>query len=285
MLDVHAPHGGVHTWKDFWIHLGTIAAGLLIAISLEQSVEALHRLHERHVLEDELRVEGEDNKTAAEVDVTYYDARLRFLLGLRRDIDTMIATGGKANLTFRAFKAPPAGHGMSPGTTTLNLNSTVWDTAKADGRLALLPDAVKKTFGVLYHHKEQVDEQQVTYSGISKRRSSFQGQFSDLATPATPVLSRMSEAELREFRGLIMDDLQETTSLRFITLNFLGDSNLVLNTALTYDAKSAERAMVTAEADEAAAHRLDYLEMAKEIDAEDAAREKAGARPAPQAGK
>jgi hypothetical protein len=285
MLDVHAPHGGVHTWKDFWIHLGTIAAGLLIAISLEQSVEALHRLHERHVLEDELRVEGEDNKTAAEVDVTYYDARLRFLLGLRRDIDTMIATGGKANLTFRAFKAPPAGHGMSPGTTTLNLNSTVWDTAKADGRLALLPDAVNKTFGVLYHHKEQVDEQQVTYSGISKRRSSFQGQFSDLATPATPVLSRMSEAELREFRGLIMDDLQETTSLRFITLNFLGDSNLVLNTALTYDAKSAERAMVTAEADEAAAHRLDYLEMAKEIDAEDAAREKAGARPAPQAGK
>ena len=24
MIDVHAPHGGMHTWKDFWIHLGTI---------------------------------------------------------------------------------------------------------------------------------------------------------------------------------------------------------------------------------------------------------------------
>ena len=45
VIDVHAPHGGMHTWKDFWIHLGTIAAGLLIAISLEQGVEALHRLH------------------------------------------------------------------------------------------------------------------------------------------------------------------------------------------------------------------------------------------------
>jgi hypothetical protein len=58
MLDVHAPHGTVHTWKDFFIHLGTIAIGLLIAIGLEQSVEALHHrqqvretrtaLHEEH---------------------------------------------------------------------------------------------------------------------------------------------------------------------------------------------------------------------------------------------
>jgi len=284
VIDVHVPHE-THTWKDFWIHLGTIAAGLLIAISLEQSVEALHRLHERHVLEDELRVEWEDNKTAAEVDVAYFDARLRFLLGLRGDIDTMIATGGKANLPFHAFKAPPAGHGMAPGTTSLNLNSTVWDTAKADGRLALLPDAVKKTFGVLYHHKAQWDERSDSYSGAQRRRTSFQGQFSDLATPTTPVLSRMSEAELRELRGLIMDDLGETTSLRFITLNFLGDSNLVFNAALTYDAKSAEQAMVKAEADAQAAHRLDYAKMADEIEAEDAARDKAGAKPAAGSGK
>ena len=27
MIDVHAPHGGLHTWKDFWIHLGTITWG------------------------------------------------------------------------------------------------------------------------------------------------------------------------------------------------------------------------------------------------------------------
>jgi hypothetical protein len=279
MIDVHMPHE-THTWKDFWIHLGTIAVGLLIAISLEQSVEALHRLHERHVLEDELRLEGEDNKTNAEIDVVYYDARVRFLLGLRGDIDTMIATGGKANLPFRAFQAPPAGHGMQPGTTTLNLNSTVWDTAKADGRLALLPDAVKKTFGVLYHHKAQWDERQASLLVMQRRRTSFQGQFSDLATPTVPVFSRMSEAELRELRGLVMDDLVETGSLRGITLTFLGDSNLVFNAALSYDAKSAERAIVKAEEDAAAAHRPDYIKMAKEIEAEDAARDKAAAKPA-----
>jgi hypothetical protein len=23
-MDVHAPHGAMHSWKDFWVHLGTI---------------------------------------------------------------------------------------------------------------------------------------------------------------------------------------------------------------------------------------------------------------------
>jgi cytochrome c553 len=33
VLDVHMPHA-THTWKDFFIHLGTITAGLLIAFAL-----------------------------------------------------------------------------------------------------------------------------------------------------------------------------------------------------------------------------------------------------------
>src|ERR1035441_4382117 len=66
VIDVHAPHGGVHTWKDFWIHLGTITLGLLIAISLEQSVEWLHHLHQRHELERQFMAEGEANKEISE---------------------------------------------------------------------------------------------------------------------------------------------------------------------------------------------------------------------------
>ena len=42
MLDVHAPHSPTHTWKDFFIHIATICIGLLIAIGLEQTVEAIH---------------------------------------------------------------------------------------------------------------------------------------------------------------------------------------------------------------------------------------------------
>ena len=34
MLDVHAPHATVHTWKDFFIHITIITIGLLIASNL-----------------------------------------------------------------------------------------------------------------------------------------------------------------------------------------------------------------------------------------------------------
>jgi hypothetical protein len=60
MLDVHAPHESVHTWKDFFIHIATIVIGLLIAIGLEQTVEFFHHRHQvadvRGQLETELRI-------------------------------------------------------------------------------------------------------------------------------------------------------------------------------------------------------------------------------------
>ena len=43
MIDVHAPHESVHTWKDFFIHIATIAVGL------EQLVEYFH--HRQQVTE------------------------------------------------------------------------------------------------------------------------------------------------------------------------------------------------------------------------------------------
>jgi len=57
MLEVHAPHETVHTWRDFFIHIATIVVGLLIAVGLEQVVEAVHQHRElvetREALEQE----------------------------------------------------------------------------------------------------------------------------------------------------------------------------------------------------------------------------------------
>jgi hypothetical protein len=54
MLDVHPPHTPTHTWRDFFIHIATIVIGLLIAVALEQTVEAVHHHHERTELRDSL---------------------------------------------------------------------------------------------------------------------------------------------------------------------------------------------------------------------------------------
>ena len=45
-VEIHTPHA-VKTWKEFFIELGTVVLGILIAITLEQMVENWHesRLH------------------------------------------------------------------------------------------------------------------------------------------------------------------------------------------------------------------------------------------------
>ncbi len=53
-MEVHELHERLHSWKDFWIDLGTITIGLLIALGLEAGVEQIHHVEQRHELEEEL---------------------------------------------------------------------------------------------------------------------------------------------------------------------------------------------------------------------------------------
>jgi hypothetical protein len=61
MLDVHAAHETIHTWKDFLIHLTTIVIGLLIAVGLEQTVEYFHHRHQVAEMRKALDVERRIN--------------------------------------------------------------------------------------------------------------------------------------------------------------------------------------------------------------------------------
>jgi hypothetical protein len=65
MLDVHPPHEAAHTWKDFFIHIATIVIGLLIAIGLEQTVEAIHHHHQVDHARELLVEEMESNRQVA----------------------------------------------------------------------------------------------------------------------------------------------------------------------------------------------------------------------------
>ncbi len=67
MLDVHAPHEAVHTWKGFFIHIANIFIGLLIAIALEQTVEFFHHHHE--VAETRVALHEEMQKKQLDIDL------------------------------------------------------------------------------------------------------------------------------------------------------------------------------------------------------------------------
>ncbi len=62
MLDVHAPHEPIHTWKSFFIHIATIVVGLLIAVGLEQAVELVHHRHQVAETRESLRLERDSNR-------------------------------------------------------------------------------------------------------------------------------------------------------------------------------------------------------------------------------
>ncbi len=62
MIDVHAPHHAVHTWRDFFVHIATIVVGLLIAVALEQTVEYIHAQHELRDTREEIAREQKANE-------------------------------------------------------------------------------------------------------------------------------------------------------------------------------------------------------------------------------
>jgi hypothetical protein len=276
MLDVHAPHGGVHTWKDFWIHLGTITLGLLIAVGLEQGVEKLHQLHQRHQLEASLRAECEVNKQRAEIDLARYDDEMTWLLGLHKDIGKMLSTGGRANLTYRELHyRPQLLYGVPYKDTNLALMTAAWDTANADNRLALLPDDVAHAYSLLYRLRgEHFEAYRLLAHDALARQAAFELTFADIGTPRTPVLARMSAADLKQYDALVAQTFTADRTAK-VWLKFVYGSNEAIRQE-QYDLTSTQR-----DTDEAqAAFADDYGKMEQEVAAQDDARDKATAKPA-----
>ena len=77
-MEVHPPEHGIHSWRDFFVHISTICLGLLVAIGLEQSVEALHRRHQQKELTERLKAESEFNLKAVEVDRPNVETKLEW---------------------------------------------------------------------------------------------------------------------------------------------------------------------------------------------------------------
>jgi hypothetical protein len=274
VLDVHMPHA-THTWKDFFIHLGTITAGLLIAISLEQSVEKLHQLRQRHELEASLHMECEVNKERAEVNFARYDDQMTGLLGLHEDIGTMLVTGGKANLPYRPIRESPLLLDGSPyHGRPMAMMTAVWDTADADNRLALLPDEVAHGYSLLYHIRGERFVLLRTLAGNAlDRQEAFEALFADIGTPRTPVLARMSAADLKEYDALVMQSFTATRVAKEQLRLVYGSNEAMLQGF--YDSASEYRTW------EGAQIRFadDYGKMAREVAAEDAVRDQAAMKP------
>jgi len=153
-MDVHAPHHPLHTWKDFWIHLGTITIGLLIALGLENAAEHAHQLHQRHQLLEDLHREGESNRQIVANDIEQLIKMKAWFQASMQELQKAERNAGHAEVAL-----PP-----EPQTDILLIPlSGAWDTATSSGMLQLLPRPTAETYSQLYLQNEWIKPQVVAF--------------------------------------------------------------------------------------------------------------------------
>ena len=141
MLDVHPPHEAAHTWKDFFIHIATICVGLLIAIGLEQTVEAIHHHHEREFLKEQMLHEAQGNLEVIKPQIEYSHQVVSFVLAHEKALQDAAADGDGVKVTL------PANTPSMPNVPILISPSRgTWTVAQAAGTIALLPPELAKVY-------------------------------------------------------------------------------------------------------------------------------------------
>jgi hypothetical protein len=131
MLDVHPPHEAAHTWKDFFIHVGTICVGLLIAVALEQTVERIHEHYELRETREALSRERETNRHRMDLNTRHW---LEFNAALRNDILVLDAVRHQPGIA-QADLPGDLNYNQSP----FEYDHAVWDAAEKNGMIRLMP--------------------------------------------------------------------------------------------------------------------------------------------------
>lgn len=178
MLDVHAPEHGIHGGRDFFLHLFTITCGLLIALGLEASVEAMHHRHQRQEAEEKIRQEIRTNAETLKKDEAGVLAERETMQGFIRLL--RLTTQGEAverkpiKLDFSEEEIPDA----------------AWRTASSTGVLEYMPYDEVENFANAY--REQALLQSMAQKALED--------YLELAPPFNPsdtgVPQRPTKAEM-----------------------------------------------------------------------------------------
>jgi hypothetical protein len=149
MIDIHPPHHGAMTRRDIFTHLAIVVAGILIAIGLEQAVEAVHHARERRELIVDMRDEASRNVLTLHriIDVQIHDATWR--LAVMKTLQTATPHAGVVTVTL-----PP----RKPLPFAVTGDRAVWAIAQANGNAALLSEQEAETYYKLDHEAEDAVE-------------------------------------------------------------------------------------------------------------------------------
>jgi hypothetical protein len=212
MIDIHPPHKSDHTWTDFFIHIGTIAVGILLAIGLEQTVELVHEHHQRTEL-----------RKAANTDARIY---LRDVDENRdadtRQVEDLTARIQQVRETISLHRPLPPPAYRPPFTMeTIRLGNLA--AAKSSGLIHLLSEDEINSTGdaeVAVVKSEALKERA---QEAATKRVAFEERF-QTGFPSGPFdFSHITPAQLDEYNGLLLEErVRRTETLAYLELMHRG---------------------------------------------------------------
>lgn len=136
-MDVHPPHGPIHSIKEFLVHLLAITIGLLIALGLESTADWVHHRHLARDARENIVLEIRANRQ----DIA---RQLSALPAERKHLQELV------DRTSDAQKGHPRKPIEDFNWTSVLLRDSAWNAASTTGAVAFMPYDEVKAYAELY---------------------------------------------------------------------------------------------------------------------------------------
>jgi hypothetical protein len=202
ILEVHAPHEALHTWKGFFIHMATIVIGLLIAVGIEQTIEYFHHRHLREQLEAQMQevFAGDLRSDASSIEQL---SQLRaYLLEIRAAVT--------ARLDGKQEPLSPPANDPRMVLFLIFPNIAPYEAAKENGTVAYLSTARIRIYNRVAFQRElaAIDlehwfEGLAALAAFNERYTDSTGNIEMGGVTTGPDITKLSRPELVEYLGVV----------------------------------------------------------------------------------
>ena len=221
MLDVHPPHAATHTWNDFFIHIATIDIGLLIAVGLEQTVEATRKHSER--VELRLALHEESEKILKDSSLTHEILTIReSLINVRMEEVQVILFPAPATLRAGTAVSPPV---------LQRLDIPIWRTARTSGLAALLNYEEIGAYSEVEMISTKVELAYDRMVAAHTLRTAFEREYPGALVDPVPAMSSAASAtiDLRQYLHLLSHEGTAIAYLDAIIAGMSGAESAILH--------------------------------------------------------
>lgn len=183
--------------------MGTICLGLLIAIGLEQGVEAIHHRNEILILRESMRNDAKLNLRGA-VSFNTYEVNHMHWLDMRMDqVHTALAT-------HTTLAAPPPKPKSTISADDDNYPADPsWLAAKASGELGFMPEDEIKIYTEISKWIANIEPEAQDVDRVVRKRKGLEAAFCVKICDATSFATA-TQADLRQYLSLLAEEREAT---------------------------------------------------------------------------